>query len=461
MSTPSPAQPGNYSLAESLALLPPDQQAKIIRETPEAEAAEIHHDWRFWGRPKQILPGTARAQEQRADWRYWIVLAGRGFGKTRVGAEAVREWAENPKERILMIAPTASDVREVMIEGPAGLLSCYPSHRRPEYNSSRHLVTFPSGAIAFTRSADEPERLRGPQFTKFWADELAAWRYVDEAWAQISFGFRLKSDNLRGLITTTPKPLDLLKKLIKNPKAVVTRGSSFENRANLSEAYYEDVIAPYVGTRLGRQEIEAEILEDVPGALWSRQLIEATRVRLDQVNQSWLVRTVVAIDPAVSATDTSDETGIIVASLTNTGHILIFDDLTCRESPARWAAVAVAAYRSRRADRIVGEVNNGGDLVEANIRVAAPEAAFTAVRASRGKAVRAEPVVALYEQGRCHHVGSFPDLEDQMCSWVPGSGEKSPDRMDALVWACTELVVDPGLQTRTVTYVQDYTISPY
>lgn len=418
----------------------------------EAHCQELLYDWDFHARPNQLPPA--------GDWTYWLTLAGRGWGKTRVGGETVRRWVGEGYRIIHLVAPTAADARDVMVQGESGILSCFPARERPLYEPSKRLITFASGAIARLFSADEPERLRGPQCSAFWADELCAWRFIQEAWDNLLFGFRL-GDKPRGIITTTPKPLPVLKNLMSDPHTVTTRASSYENRSNLAPAFFDTIIRQYEGTRLGRQELRAEILEDVPGALWSRQLIEATRVRLDQVNQSWLVRTVVAIDPAVSATDTSDETGIIVASLTNTGHILIFDDLTCRESPARWAAVAVAAYRSRRADRIVGEVNNGGDLVEANIRVAAPEAAFTAVRASRGKAVRAEPVVALYEQGRCHHVGSFPDLEDQMCSWVPGSGEKSPDRMDALVWACTELVVDPGLQTRTVTYVQDYTISPY
>jgi len=430
------------SRLESLAFESDEVVAEALDGLSDSQLEELNFDWRWCGRPDQILPV--------GDWLFWLVLAGRGWGKTRTGAEAVRDWANNPLERILMIAPTAADVREVMIEGPSGLLSCYPQGERPTYNPSRHLVTFPSGAIAMTRSADEPERLRGPQFTKFWADELCSWRFAREAWDQIMFGFRLPGKSLQGVITTTPKPIPVLKEIITETATVVTRGSSYDNSANLSETYYRKVITPYEGTRLGRQEILAEILEDVPGALWTRGLIEAARIGIGRVNIDTFVRVVVAIDPAVSASDTSDETGIVVAALTSNGHVLILDDLTCRESPLTWARIAVNAYVSRRADRIVGEVNNGGDLVEANIRAVAPNVSYRAVRASRGKMVRAEPVAALYEQARVHHVGVFPNLEDQMCSFVPGSDQRSPDRMDALVWAVTELLIDmeqtPGIQ---------------
>ena len=387
--------------------------------------------------------------------------AGRGFGKTRIGSEAVREWAQDPNERILMIAPTANDVREVMIEGPSGLLSCYPPNNRPEDTSSRHLVTFPSGAVGITRSADEPERLRGPQFTKFWADEMCAWRFAQEAWDQLSFGFRLRTDKLRGVITTTPKPMDVLKALIARPRTVVTRGSSYDNRANLSEAYYEDVIAPYEGTRLGRQELEGELLEDIPGALWTHAMIDKLKVKLLDIQWNKLLRIVVAIDPAVTAGEKSDDTGMIVAGLTDTAHVVILEDLTCKESPGGWGNIAVKAYKRLRADRIVGEVNNGGDLVEANIRAIDANVSFRAVRASRGKAVRAEPVAALYEQGRVHHVGSFPQLEDEMCSYVPGVTTKSPDRMDALVWAVTELLIDQEENTTRTPLGQCVVISRF
>lgn len=330
-------------------------------------------------------------------------------------------WAKDPGARILMIAPTAADVREVMIEGPSGLLQCFPPNERPVYNSSRHLVSFPSGAVGITRSADEPERLRGPQFTKFWADEICAWKYVDEAWTQLSFGFRLKTARLQGIITTTPKPLKRLKTILKDPGTVLTRGSSYENQANISEQFYTEVIAAYEGTRIGRQEINAEILEDTEGALWTRQLIEANRVPAVPHDVT-LIRIVVAIDPAMSAKPGSNETGIIAAGLGTNGHVYVIEDGSLSDTPGRWALAALGMYGRLKADRVVAEVNNGGDLVEANLRAQVMARGFDgnllpyrSVRASRGKAMRAEPVAALYERGRVHHVGAYPKLEDQMC----------------------------------------------
>ena len=449
-------------MLESLRALPEADLNKILAGFTEAQHQELLFDWSVNGRPKQLMPGTPGAAIQTDDWRFWLVLAGRGFGKTRTGAETVREWARNPKERILMVAPTASDVREVMIEGESGLMSCYPPGDQPVYIPSRHLVQFPSGAIGITRSADEPERLRGPQFGKFWLDEMCAWRFAQKAWDQLQFGFRKKSLNkLRGIITTTPKPTQLLKSLIENPKTVVTTGSSYENRSNLADEYYADVIRPYEGTRLGRQEINAEILTDVPGALWTRQLIDATRIPdIAQVRWDLLLRIVVAIDPAVTHREGSDETGIIVAALTKSEHVVILDDLSLKGSPLDWAKIAIAAYRSRRADVIVGEVNNGGDLVGANIHAVDPSVNFRAVRASRGKYLRAEPVAALYEQGRVHHVGFYGVLEDQMTQWTPQSNERSPDRLDALVWAVTELLIDHEASAITVRWGEGYGISP-
>lgn len=439
-------------------MLSDSERAHFLSSLTVEQAAEILYDWRLNGRPKQLLPGTIGAEVQRDDWLIWMCLAGRGWGKTRVGAETVREWAANPQERILMIAPTSSDVRDVMIEGPSGLLSCYPPDSRPVYNPSRHLVTFPSGALGITRSADEPERLRGPQFTKFWFDEIAACRFAQEAWDQTMFGFRLPGRRIQGIVTTTPKPIPVIKSILADSDTVVTRGSSDDNRANLAPSFVSKVLDPYRGTRLGRQEIDAEILEDVPGALWKRELIEATRER-GAVPWEQVIRIVVAIDPAVSHSEDSDETGIVVAGLTRAGHVIVIDDLSLRGSPLDWAKVAIAAYRSRRADRIVGEVNNGGDLVAGNIYAVDPSVSFRAVRASRGKYVRAEPVAALYEQGRVHHVGSFPALEDQMCGWTPQGKQKSPDRLDALVWAVTELVVDPESQDLEVRHSGAHEIS--
>lgn len=439
-----------YSTLEWLAYANDQQRAEVLEGLSEQQIGALLYDWRFLARPKQLKPeGT---------WRYWLVLAGRGFGKTRTGAEAVREWVEEGYRIIHLVAPTSADARDVMVQGESGLLSCFPPDKRPQYEPSKRLITFHNGAIARTFSADEPERLRGPQCEAFWADEVCAWRFAEEAWDNLMFGFRLGNDP-RGCITTTPKPIKLLKDLISHPSAVITKASTYENRANLAPGFFDDVIRRYEGTRLGRQELNAEILEDVPGALWTRQMIEASRLRMDQMRWDLVARIVVAIDPAVSASDESDETGIVVAGITRSGHVLVFDDLTCKSSPLEWAQIAVGAYRTRNADRIIGEVNNGGDLVEANIRTVSPNVAFRAVRASRGKAVRAEPVAAMYEQGRVHHVGSFPDLEDQMCGFVPGSSSKSPDRMDALVWAITDLAIDEEVGAGFVQFTNPYEIS--
>lgn len=425
--------PENASPIESLSYLPETERKRFLDSLTEEQAEALWYDWRSNARKNQLLPEGL--------WVLWVILAGRGFGKTRTGAETVREWVEAGYKRIHLVGATASDARDVMVQGESGLLSVFPPHQRPLYEPSKRLITFHTGAIAVTFSADEPERLRGPQCEAFWADELAAWRFLQDAWDNLMFGFRLGSDP-RGVITTTPKPLKLLKEIIGDRNTIVTRGSSYENRSNLAPAFFQAIVKKYEGTRIGRQELLAELLEDVPGALWNRGVIDATRVTLQSVVWEGVVRIVVAIDPAVTAGEESDETGIVVAGLTRGEHVIVIDDLSCRESPLGWAKIAIASFLHRRADRIVGEVNNGGDLVEANIRAIAPNVPFRAVRASRGKAVRAEPVAALYEQGRVHHVGAFTQLEDQMCSYVPGVTSKSPDRMDALVWAVTELLID-------------------
>jgi predicted phage terminase large subunit-like protein len=370
------------------------------------------------------------------------LLAGRGFGKTRTGAEYVRAMVGMRRvRRVALVAPTAADARAVMVEGESGLLSIGPPDDRPDYEPSKHLLTWPNGAIATTFSADEPDRLRGPQHDLAWCDELAAWRYP-QAWDMLMFGLRLGTDP-RVVVTTTPRPTKLIKALIADPKVVVTRGSTAENRKNLAPAFLDQIVRRYEGTRLGRQELEAEILEDVPGALWSHAIIDATRVAI----APQLTRIVVAIDPAAGSGEHSDETGIVVAGKNTDGHGYVLADLSGRYTPTEWARAAIAAYRAHSADRIVAEINNGGEMVEATIRIVDPTVSFAAVHASRGKVARAEPVAALYEQGRVHHLGALPRLEDQMCGFAHDFDRAvagySPDRVDALVWALTELLVEP------------------
>lgn len=362
--------------------------------------------------------------------------------------------------RIALVAPTAADVRHVMVQGESGILSVFPPHQRPVYNPSIRTVIFHTGAIATTYSADEPERLRGPQHQVAWADELAAWRYPD-AWDQLCFGLRLGSDP-RAVITTTPKPVRLIRDLVKDPNCVVTRGSTWDNAGNVAPAYLDTILARYRGTRLGRQELEGELLEDLPGALWTRAMIEAAR--LDRHLVPLLRRVVVAVDPAVTANEDSDETGLVAVGLGVDEHCYVLEDGSLRASPGQWARQACRMLLAHDADRIVAEVNNGGDMVEGAIRAVHPAVPYRSVRASRGKAVRAEPVAALYEQRRVHHVrqADLALLEDQMCSWVPGVTEISPDRMDALVWAITDLVIQPAEAAVVVAGMSDeYRISPY
>ena len=316
------------------------------------------------------------------------------------------------RRRIALVGPTAADARNVMVEGESGILAISPDPERPLYEPSKRRLTWPNGAVATTYSADEPERLRGPQHDAAWCDELGAWRYP-EAWDMLMFGMRLGADP-RTVVTTTPRPAKLIRDLMRDPICVVTRGSSYENRANLAPAFFDQIIRKYEGTRLGRQELEAELLEDAPGALWSHGLIEASRLRLAPE----MTRVVVAIDPAVTSGEEADETGIVVAGKDKNGHGYVLADISGRYPPTEWARLAITAYRTHGADRIVAEVNNGGDMVGATLRMVDRNVAFTEVRASRGKIVRAEPVAALYDQGRVHHIGTFPQLEDQMTNFT-------------------------------------------
>jgi len=393
----------------------PEPARNILAALSPGEARALLYDWSFWARPTQLPPP--------GDWRVWLLLAGRGFGKTRTGAELIRaRVAALTARRLALVAPTAADARNVMVEGESGLLAVSPPWDRPRYEPSKRRLTWPNGC-----------------------DELGSWRYP-EAWDMLMFGLRLVDDP-RVVVTTTPRPTKLIRALIADPTAVVTRGSTYENRANLAPAFLDQIIRKYEGTRLGRQELEAELLDDVPGALWTRGIIEAARAQAAPP----LARVVVAIDPAATSTAEADETGIIVAGKDEQGQGWVLADMSGRYPPTEWAKTAIAAYRAHRADRVVAEVNHGGEMVEATLRAIDSNVPFSAVRASRGKVTRAEPVAALYEQGRVHHVGSFPRLEDQMCDFVPTGYDDvglraaghSPDRVDALVWSLTNLLLEP------------------
>lgn len=392
--------------------------------TPEDTA---RYDWPAVARPNQLAPD--------GDWRTWLLLAGRGFGKTRTGAEHVRAEVEGGRaRRVALVAPTAADARDVMVEGESGILAISPPWCEPRYEPSKRRLTWPNGAIATLYSADEPRRLRGPQHDLAWADELAAWQRP-EAWDQLMFGLRLGADP-HVVVTTTPRPTRVIRDLIGDATTHVTRGSTYDNAANLAQAFLEQIVRKYEGTRLGRQELYAEVLDDVPGALWTRAMLEDAQ-HTGPIPD--LVRVVVAIDPAVTSGEDSDETGIIVAGVGLDGLVYVLADRTCRMSPDGWATRAVVALDEFQADRIVAEVNNGGDLVEATIRTVRRSAPYRKVHATRGKRVRAEPIAALYEQKRVRHVPGLDQLEDQMVTFLPEGSDASPDRVDALVWALTDL----------------------
>jgi len=410
--------------------LPAAERAAWLNKRTDVECALLQYDWRnFWARPSQLPPP--------GDWRTWLILSGRGWGKTRVGAEWVRESVRQ-FELVNMIAATADDARDIMIQGESGILRICPDDERPIYKSSQRRLEWPNGAKSLIFTADEPERLRGKQHMRLWCDEAAAWRYP-EAWDQAMMGLRLGSDP-RVVVTTTPRPVRIVRELMASPTTVITRGSTFDNADNLAPAFMQQIISRYENTRLGQQELLGMVLDDTPGSLWNRNQIVYRDARVASMQ-----RIVVAIDPAVTSDpEKSDETGIIVAGRGIDGNAYIFEDLSCILSPEGWAGRAVNAYREFGADRIVAEVNNGGDLVEMVIRTHDRSVSYKAVHASRGKRVRAEPIAALYEQGKVFHTKAFPTLEDQQCAFVPDNYDGSPDRVDALVWALTELMLSPG-----------------
>lgn len=408
----------------------PKRDSKLHRAFTEA----LRGAWRSVARPEQVAPP--------GDWTTWVFCGGRGAGKTRSGGEWVLERVAAGARFIHLIAPTSADTRDVMLEGPAGILSIAASGMRPVYQPSLRKLIWPNGAQALLFSGEEVDRLRGPQADTVWIDELCAMRQAQEALDNMYFGLRVGKDP-RCLITTTPRPLKCFKALLARDgqDVIVTRSSSFANRGNLAPAFFAQVVAKYAGTRLGRQELEAELLTDTPGALWHLERIEELRVR---AAAQPMERVVVAIDPATTHGPDSDETGIVVVGLGADGAGYVLDDLSGRYPPEEWARKAIAAYRAHAADRIVAEVNNGGAMVESTLRSVDPTIPYTAVHASRGKLARAEPVSALYEQGKVHHVGVFGVLEDQQTSYDGSRTGASPDRLDALVWGLTALMLgDP------------------
>lgn len=412
------------SLAEIFLELPISEQKRRISKLTDNEIIALSYDWEYFSRPSQQLPD--------GDWISWLILAGRGFGKTRTGAETVRQWIKTCPY-VNLIGATSDDARDIMIEGESGILAICPKDERPDYLGHKSQLRWPNGAKSLIFTADKPDRFRGKQHGKLWMDEIASWRYP-ESFDQAMFGLRL-GNNPQCIITTTPRPIKIIKELLDSPTTHTTRGSTYDNKQNLAKTFIDKIVEKYEGTRLGRQELHAEMLLDNPDALWQRDKIESLRVK----EHPDLKRIIVAVDPSVTANKNSDETGIIVAGLGSDSHGYILADITMKGTPEQWANIVVNAYHKYKADRIIGEVNNGGDMIETIIRNKDKYISYTGVRATRGKYVRAEPISALYEQDKVHHVGCFPELEDQMCEWSPDSSD-SPDRMDALVWALTHLM---------------------
>ncbi len=407
-------------------MLPEQERQAILSSLTNEQYEELRWDWKFWAHPHQLPPP--------GDWLVWLLMAGRGYGKTRAGAEFIRQEVQlGHAKRVALVAKTPADARDVMVEGDSGILAISPPIGRPEYEPSKRRLTWPNGTIGLIFSSEVPDQLRGPQFDLAWGDEIRTWNYAQDTWDNLMLGLRL-GDHPRVVATTTPSPISLIRTLLASPTTVITKGTTYENRANLAPSFFSQIVSRYAGTRLGRQEIEAELLEDVPGALWQRAMIDQYRVTANPD----LVRVVVGVDPPGGAT----ECGIVVVGDAGDGHYYVLDDRSLQDSPDKWAEAVLTGYNRNRADAIVGEANFGGDMVENTIKQAARTRnlvyRYKAVQASRGKAVRAEPIVALYEQGRVHHVGNFSALEDEMTEWVPGESN-SPNRVDALVWALTEL----------------------
>lgn len=430
------------SIREQVASKSKSEQERWVEQLPDSLVFDLYRKpWWYIGRPEQ--------QEPEGDWNVWLILSGRGWGKTRTGSEWLvnqvlknKSFGGSPTEWAI-VAPTFGDAKNICVEGPSGLLKALQNRGLENdkdfiYNKSSHKILFKDGQRIHTFGADSPDAGRGLNLSGAWLDELAMWQYPYETWTEgLAPALRI-GDRPRVVVTTTPKPIKLLKDWTtrKDGSVYLTKGSTFDNAKNLSETALIELRARYEGTRTGRQELYGELLDSVEGALWTRDWIEETRITQDKLPP--LYRIIVAIDPAVTSGEESDETGIITAGATTDGHFYVLADDTLRATPNVWGKRAVEAFREWKADRIVAETNNGGDMVIMVIQSVDPNAPVTKVHATRGKRLRAEPISALYEQKRVHHVGAFPQLEDQMVMWTPESSG-SPDRLDALVWALSEL----------------------
>lgn len=433
-----------------LASLSQADRNTFLTRLSTSEREEIHSHWRLWARPEQIAP--------QQDWQCWLICAGRGFGKTRAGSEWVREIArDNRQARIALVGASIAEVRAVMVEGESGILACASDNARPIFESSLKRITWPNGASAQLYSASEPESLRGPQHSHAWCDEIAKWDNSSDrairAWDNLQMGLRL-GDNPRITATTTPRSVPLLRRLMDaeaSGEVIVSRGSTYDNAANLPDKFVAAMTSQFGGTTLGSQEIDGHLLEEVEGALWSRSLLEQAREKLCAEP---MTRIIVGVDPPISAR--GDECGIIVAGITSSGIAKILADTSiAKASPEQWARAVAATAMEWKADRVVAEANQGGQMVESVLRAADCQMPIKLVHASVGKSARAEPIAALYEAGRVNHLGLFPQLEDQLCGLMAGGSYegpgRSPDRADALVWALSELMLSKRVNPRVLT----------
>lgn len=459
-------RPEISSKLDSLLSLPVAEREKLLLSLSDEEAAALLYTWEVWARPNQLEP--------EGDWTTWLILAGRGFGKTRTGSETIIKWVRSGTcSRIALVAEDSADARDVMVEGESGILACSPPDFIPKYEPSKRRLTWPNGAIATLYSAEDYDSLRGPQFDGAWCDELCKWRYAVEAWDNLQFGLRLGL-HPKQIVTTTPKPIRLLKDILLRDDTYLTKGSTYDNLDNLAAPFRKAVVAKYEGTRIGRQELNAEILDDIPGAMWSRTQLDEDRLLPSDPTKPIVLpefaRIVVAVDPATTVNDESDETGIIVAGIDYDGRGYVIADRSIKGSPDEWGNAVVEAYDEFEANGVVYETNQGGDMVKHTIVTCAVSlkaqgkrrgdfVALRGVHASRGKATRAEPISALYEQHRISHIGAFSALEDQMCEFTADFNRNamkySPDRVDALVWALTDLMIDGVANSGLLDYYRE------
>ncbi len=436
----------------------------ILAERRASLQRAVHSfDWVRMARPEQMPPGEPGASNPRRHWRYWVIKAGRGWGKTLTGAQTVRmQVAQGRRRNIALVAPTLGDGRKLMIDGPSGIIPISPKDERPVWHERDRELHWPNGAIAHLYTSEEPERARGGNHDFVWCDEIGSWRNAEMTWKLIRLANRItgpRGDPPQMVITMTPRPTELIRKLVVNPGTILQGGTTYDNADNLDPDFLDAIREEFEGTRLGQQEIAGELLGDTPGAMFKMSQIELARVTVPPFD---LLRVVVAIDPAVAdaeerrrAVETeifTSETGIVLAGIgrclckkKEAIHGFVLGDLSGYYQPEEWAKIAVDAYHANAADKVIAETNNGGALVGATLRAYGGDrpVAYQAVTASRGKAIRAEPIATLYEKLEVHHVGVHPKLEDQLTTWNPLLARKSPDRLDAAVWALSHLMLSP------------------